>query len=102
MNKEKTYLAEAKGLSDWDVIQEILKGKKELLSILYDRYSSKIYNKCLAITKDRDTSKDLTHDIIVKIFMNLSKFKGTADFSFWVYSITYNYCMDYLKKKKPT
>lgn len=45
-------------------------------------------------------SRDLAHDIMIKIFMNLSKFKGTSDFSFWVKSITYNYCMDHLKKKK--
>lgn len=87
-------------LSDWDIIQRVLQGEKQLLEILYDRYSSKVYYKCLSITKDANISKDLSHDIIIKIFMNLSKFKGTSDFSFWVKSITYNYCMDFLKKKK--
>jgi len=37
---------------------------------------------------------------MVKILANLSQFKGTSDFSFWVHSITYNYCMDFLRKKK--
>lgn len=100
MIKEKEKLAAARQLSDWDIIQKILAGEKYLLEILYNRYATKVFHKCLSITKDRDISKDLSHDIIIKIFLNLVKFKGTADFSFWVYSITYNHCMDFLKKKK--
>lgn len=100
MIKEKEKLTAARQLSDWDIIQKILEGEKYLLEILYNRYATKVFHKCLSITKDRDISKDLSHDIIIKIFLNLVKFKGTADFSFWVYSITYNHCMDYLKKKK--
>jgi RNA polymerase sigma-70 factor (ECF subfamily) len=100
MIKEKEKLTAAWQLSDWDIIQKILEGEKYLLEILYNRYATKVFHKCLSITKDRDISKDLSHDIIIKIFLNLVKFKGTADFSFWVYSITYNHCMDYLKKKK--
>ena len=90
----------AKRLSDWEVIQKVLQGEKPLLEILYDRYSAKVFYKCVSITKDRDLSKDLAHDIMIKIFMNLAKFKGTSDFSFWVKSIAYNHCMDYLKKEK--
>lgn len=89
-----------KSLSDWEIIQKVLQGEQALLEVLYDRYSGKVYYKCLSITHDREISKDLAHDVMIKIFMNLSKFKGTSDFSFWVKSITYNYCMDYLKKKK--
>jgi RNA polymerase sigma-70 factor (ECF subfamily) len=97
---QKVEKATAKDWSDWDIIQKVLQGEKQLLEILYERYADKVFYKCLSITKDRDVAKDLSHDIIIKIFMNLAKFKGTSDFSFWVKSITYNYCMDYLKKKK--
>lgn len=100
MISQKEILAAEKEWSDWDIIQKVLQGEKELLEILYDRYINKVYYKCLSITKNAEVSRDLGHDIMVKIFMNLHKFKGSSDFSFWVKSITYNYCMDYLKKKK--
>lgn len=32
--------------------------------------------------------------------MNLASFKGNSKFSTWIYSITYNYCIDYLRKKQ--
>lgn len=87
-------------LTDEQVIERILKGEQQLLEVLYDRYSSKIFHKCLSLIKDSEAAKDCTHDIIVKVFMNLSNFKGKSAFSLWVHSITYNYCMDYLTKQK--
>lgn len=79
------------------IVQE---GRRELMHVIYDRYADKVYRKCISLCKDRVLSQDLMHDIMVKILAKLSQFKGTSDFSFWVHSITYNYCMDYLRKKK--
>jgi RNA polymerase sigma-70 factor (ECF subfamily) len=87
-------------LADEQVVERILKGEQQLLEVLYDRYSGKIYHKCLSLIKDREAAKDCTHDIMVKVFMNLANFKGKAAFSLWVHSISYNYCMDYLTKQK--
>ncbi len=87
-------------LTDEEIVARILGGEQNMLEELYDRFSGRIFHKCLSLIKDREASKDCTHDIMVKIFMNLTKFKGTAAFSLWVHSITYNYCMDYLSKQK--
>jgi RNA polymerase sigma factor (sigma-70 family) len=89
-----------KQLTDEQIVERILNGEQQWLETLYDRYSVKIFHKCLSLIKDREASKDCTHDIMVKIFMNLAKFRGTSAFSLWVHSITYNYCMDYLSKQK--
>jgi RNA polymerase sigma factor (sigma-70 family) len=89
-------------LSDEAVVERILAGEQQLQEVLYDRYSAKIYHKCLSLLKDKEAAKDCTHDIIVKIFMNLANFKGKSAFSLWVHSISYNYCIDYLTKQKRT
>jgi len=84
--------------SDEDLVRQVLGGEKQLLEVLYERYASKIYYKCLSITKDKHTSKDLSHDIIIKIFTSLDRFQGKSDFSFWVYAITNNHCLSHIKK----
>ena len=86
--------------TDEEIVERILKGELHLQELLYDRYSAKIFHKCLSIIKDREAAKDCTHDIMVKIFMKLGDFKGKSAFSLWVHSISYNYCMDYLSKQK--
>lgn len=88
-------------LKDSEIIKNIIEDKKaECFGTLYDRYSNKVYNKCISLIKDLEIAKDLTHDIFLKVFVNLGSFKGDSTFSTWLYSITYNYCMDYLRKSK--
>lgn len=88
-------------ISDKEIVEQIIAtGDKELFNILYDRYVDKVYHKCLLLTKDKETSKDLTHDILIKVFLNIAKLKKVTNFSLWVHSITYNHCIDYLRLKK--
>lgn len=74
------------------------KHQHEAFGILYDRYSEKVYHKCISFVKDLDLAQDLAHDVFLKTFMNLSKFKHQSKFSTWLYSLTYNFCIDYLRK----
>jgi len=67
---------------------------------LYGRYSDKVYSKCLSLLKNEAAAQDAAQDIFLKIFLNLAKFNKKSRFSTWVYSITYNYCIDYLRRKK--
>ena len=47
--------------------------------------------------KDSARAEDFTHDIFLKLILKLGTYKETARFSTWLYSITYNYCMDQLR-----
>lgn len=88
-------------ISDDEVISRIVgRQQSELFHVLYERYIDKIYFKCFNFTKDEATAKDLSHDILVKIFTSIKKFKGRSTFSLWVHSITYHYCIDYLRLRK--
>jgi RNA polymerase sigma factor (sigma-70 family) len=64
---------------------------------LYRRYADKVYRKCLSFVKDPARAEDFTHDIFLKLILKLGTYKETARFSTWLYSITYNYCMDQLR-----
>ena len=64
---------------------------------LYERYADKVYRKCLSFVKDQARAEDFTHDIFIKLILRVGTFKETAKFSTWLFSITYNYCMDQLR-----
>jgi len=87
--------------TDSELIQLYLKTQRtDYFSLLYKRYSSKIYSKCISLLKNEALAQDATQEIFTKIFLNLSKFSERSKFSTWVYSITYNFCIDFLRKKK--
>lgn len=67
---------------------------------LYNRYADKVYFKCLAMVKDPDKAKDIAHDVLVKMFLKLKEYKGTGPLYGWLFAITYNFCINFLKKEK--
>ena len=67
---------------------------------LYRRYAGKVFAKCISMLADHGLARDATQDVFIKILLNLSKFTEQSSFSTWVYSITYNYCIDLIRKKK--
>ncbi len=88
-------------ISDEEVVEQIVRTQSaDMVNVLYDRYAHKVYRKCISFVKDSSTAEDLTHDIFIKMYMNLGSFKQKSKFSTWLYSITYNFCIDYLRKSK--
>lgn len=67
---------------------------------LYDRYVDKVYRKCLSFVKNEAQAEDFTHDIFLRVVLKVGSFKEHAKFSTWLYSITYNYCMDQVRQVK--
>ena len=50
--------------------------------------------------KESELAEDATQEIFVKVILNLSKFSGKSKFSTWLYSVTYNFCIDIIRKGK--
>ncbi|MBN8679084.1 MAG: sigma-70 family RNA polymerase sigma factor [Chitinophagales bacterium] len=88
-------------LSDSQLIALYLRDQDaRYFSQLYRRYAGKVFAKCISMLADHGMARDATQDVFIKILLNLSKFTEQSSFSTWVYSITYNYCIDLIRKKK--
>ncbi len=85
---------------DETLVNEYLKSPKSLyFDLLYKRYKDKVYGKCLSILDDIELSQDAVQEIFLKVLLNLATFKKDSRFSTWLYSITYNYCIDVIRKE---
>ena len=86
-------------LSDENLIAAITQeGESNLFGLLYERYSDKVYRKCISFVRDEDIAKDMVQEVFTKVFTQLDKFKGKSRFSTWLYAITYNYCVEFYRK----
>ena len=72
----------------------------EYFTTLYRRYAGKVFAKCISMLADEGQARDAVQDIFIKVFLNLSRFNEQSSFSTWLYSITYNFCIDLIRKKK--
>lgn len=73
--------------------------RNEYFEALYSRYCDKVYRKCLSFAKDQARAEDYTHDIFLRLIVKIGSFREEAKFSTWLYSVTYNYCMDQMRSK---
>ena len=88
-----------KDLSDEDLVKAIVvKNDTLLFEKLYDRFDKLVYNKCRGFSRSDAEAQDLTQDIFLKLFVKLNTFKGKSKFSTWLYSFTYNHCVNYVNR----
>ena len=88
-------------ISDEELVRRIVDDKQvELFEVLYKRYYLKVVDKCHSFLKNRDMAEDFASDILSKAYEKLPGFKGNSRFSSWLYAITYNFSIDYLRQKK--
>lgn len=88
-------------LSDEELVEKIVSTKNTLLfGILYDRYADRVYTKCSGFARSDDEAEDLTQDVFLTLYLKLGSFRGISKFSSWVYSLTYNFCVNYVTRNK--
>ncbi|MCB0530965.1 MAG: RNA polymerase sigma factor [Lewinellaceae bacterium] len=101
MTKVKTSANVLSGVSDSELIARYLKEQNpDYFTVLYRRYGGKVFAKCISMLGDEALAHDAVQDIFVKVYLNLSRFNEKSSFSTWLYSISYNFCIDLIRKKK--
>src|SRR5258706_15011442 len=89
---------EMKHLSDQELMRIVQAGDVSPASEIYDRYSSRIYNFAYRFLRNSEAAEDATQEVFVKMLKHASQFHGDAKLSTWLFSITANWCRDYLRK----
>ncbi len=84
------------------LIMEAKGGEAEAFGRLYDYYLPAIYRFILLKVSQREEAEDLTHQVFLKAWQNISGFteKGFP-LSSWLYRIARNLVIDYYRKTKP-
>src|SRR6266516_802630 len=89
---------EMKHLSDQELMRLVQAGDVSPASEIYDRYSSRIYNFAYRFLRNSEAAEDATQEVFVKMLKHANQFHGDEKLSTWLFSITANWCRDYLRK----
>ena len=83
-----------------EIIHRVLGGDKNAFEGLVLENQKNVYNLALKMTRNEEDALDLSQEAFVKPFRQLGNFRGDSRFSVWLYRLTYNLCIDFLRKKK--
>ena len=86
--------------TDNQLIEAINKGNTKAYGQLVNRYKDLVFTLALRMLKHREEAEEVAQDAFIKVYKSLTKFKGDSKFSTWIYRVTYNTCLDRIKKNK--
>ena len=89
-------------LEDHDIIKGCIQNNASMQKMLYDKYAAKMYGIALRYAHGQEDAKDILQDGFIKVFQNLSKFKGTGAFEGWLRRIVVNTAIEHYRRKNNT
>ena len=80
-------------------IDKIRSGDKAAFEELVFANQKNVYNLALKLTGNEEDALDMSQEAFLKAYLQLETFRSESRFSVWMYRLTYNLCIDFLRKK---
>ncbi len=84
---------------DAELIEQFQSGDTTVFDTLFTRYQKRTYRLVLRFVPNHEDALDITQDAFIRAYQGLGKFKSQCQFYSWLYKITVNLCIDFLRKK---
>ena len=66
---------------------------------VYNQYHILVYNVALQYVQNVEDAEEITQDVFIQIHVSLEKFEEKSTVKTWLYRITINKCLDFIKHK---
>ena len=87
-------------MADEDDLDRARQGDREAFGRLVLRHQRRVYAAALHITGNHSDADDVAQDAFVRAYRGLATFDGRADFFTWLYRITINTSLNFLRGAK--
>ncbi|MGZ5245010.1 MAG: RNA polymerase sigma factor [Bacteroidia bacterium] len=64
------------------------------------KYEANVFRTAIGFIHNKQDAEEITQDVFLKVYQSLSSLSGKGAFSVWLYRITVNTSLNYLRKKK--
>ena len=87
-------------MTDQELIEQILSGSQSAFRQMVDKYQVLVFNTCIGFVGNRQSAEDLSQDVFVETYKSIDKFRGEAKLSTWLYRISVNKSLNYIRDHK--
>lgn len=85
-------------LTDSELVKIVMNENPEVYRILFKRYEKSLFIYMFHLIRNKDEVEDLLQDVFTKTYKNLNKFDLDRKFSSWIYRISHNEAVNFIKK----
>lgn len=77
-------------------------GDREAFAILFEQHKNLVYKTAYLMLGEATEAEDALQEIFLQVYKSLSGFdSGKAAFTTWLYRVTFNYCLNHRRRKRP-
>ena len=84
---------------DKDLIEKVKAKDKQAFTVLFDRYSGKIFGYLYRYLGDYQKAQDLTVETFLSVYTKVHTYTEAGKFSSWLYKIATNFAKKELRKR---
>ena len=84
---------------DQGLVARAQEGDTEAFDELVTKYSPKLFGMIYNMTGNREDTHDVLQDVFSKAYRSIKRFRGKSKFYTWIYSISVNMTLNFLKKR---
>lgn len=87
-------------MTDQELITGIVNREKPVIQYLVSTYHRQIIKTAYHFVQDMDDAEDLAQDVCIEILESAKQFRGSASLSTWIYRVTVNKSLNFIRKNK--
>lgn len=89
-------------LEELALIERVKGGETDAFEALVLDNQKKVYNLALKMTGNENDALDISQEAFIKAYTGLKNFRAESRFSVWLYRLTYNLSIDFIRKNQRT
>ena len=86
-------------MTEIDFIEQLKSQSRFAYSKLLDDFQQKVFATCISFVPNKEDAEDIAQDVFVEVFRSIHKFKGQSKLSTWIYRITTNKCLEFIRQR---
>ncbi|MCF6358405.1 MAG: sigma-70 family RNA polymerase sigma factor [Draconibacterium sp.] len=87
-------------MSEVEIIHKLQKGDEQAFKQLVNNYQKLVVNTCFSMVHNTHDAEDIAQEVFIEVFRSIHKFRADAKLSTWLYRISVNRSLNFIRDNK--
>jgi RNA polymerase sigma-70 factor (ECF subfamily) len=87
-------------MTETEIIKKLQQGDEQAFRQLVENYQKRVVNTCYGLVHSTEDAEDIAQDVFIEVFRSIQNFRADAKLSTWIYRISVNRSLNFIRDNK--